>query len=137
MPLRTRFVAVPLLIGLVASCSSTPAEDTSPVVIGKGTIPATVPRDFPIPPGAVVGDTMIDRNNHTTEFGLQVGQDLDAVAQFYDIELVSSGYVVTSSGPVSADMWRLSFIQGELMGDVTISSTGGGVAEVVVTMNVA
>jgi hypothetical protein len=137
MPLRTRLVAIPLLVGLAASCSSAPAEDTSPVVFGNGTIPSTVPKDFPIPPGAVVGDTMIDRPNHTTEFGLQVGQDLETVAQFFDIELVSSGYVVTSSGSVSADMWRLSFIQGELRGDVTISSTGGGVAEVIVTLNVA
>ncbi len=132
-----RLLAILLPIGLIASCSSTPAEDTSPVVLGNGTIPATVPRDFPMPPGAVVGDTMIDRVNHRTEFGLQVGQDLTAVAQFYDIELVSSGYVVTASGAVSDQMWRLAFLQGELMGEVTISSTGGGVSEVVVTMNVA
>jgi hypothetical protein len=112
------------------------------VVFGEGEIPANVPKDFPMPEGGVIGSTLVDHINHKTEFSIQLSQDLETVAKYYDVELVNQGYVVTSSQPLSDTLYRIEFNSGELTGQVTVNSVGGvldanPIVQVVVTLNIS
>ncbi|HLA67195.1 MAG TPA: hypothetical protein VJP05_06920 [Acidimicrobiia bacterium] len=137
---RFRVAVVALLVAFVVSACGDDTSTTDAgqaVTFGNGEIPSTVPKDFPVPDGGVIGDTLVDRINHKTEFSVQVGLDLTSTVQFYDLGLVSAGYVVTSSDSISNQLWRIEFNQGELVGQVTVNSLGGPVSQVVVTLNVA
>ena len=80
---------------------------------------------------------MVDGVHHRPEFSLQMAVDLTTVAQFFEVELVNRGYVVTSSAALSAQLWRIEFSQGELAGEVTINSLSAALSQAVVTLNVA
>jgi len=138
-PVRIRFLALAALLVVVTACSddTTATEDTRTVIFGEGEIPATVPADFPTPPNAVIGSTLIDRVNHKTEFSVQMRADLTTAVQYYEIELVNRGYVVTSSTALSDVLWRIEFNLGELLGEATINFVGEGLSQIVVTLNVA
>jgi hypothetical protein len=104
------------------------------VVFGEGEIPASVPGDFPIPSGAAVGSTMVDRVNHRSEFAITVALEADALVRYYTVSLVSSGFVVDSS---AGDMfsWRIEFSREELLGEMVIQPGGTGLAAAVVSLN--
>ena len=106
-------------------------------MFGEGEIPSSVPDDLPVPPGAVVGSTLVDRVNHRTEFALTLAQEADAVVQYYTVNLVSSGFVVDSSAGDPLGTWRIEFSRGELRGDIVIQPGGSGLAAVVVSLNVS
>jgi hypothetical protein len=105
------------------------------VVFGEGEIPASVPEDFPLPGGAAVGSTMVDRVNHRSEFALTVALEADALVQYYTVSLVSSGFVVDYS---AGDMfsWRIEFSREELRGEMVIQPGGTGLAAAVVSLNI-
>ena len=119
------------LILLAAGCG-----DDDPVTFGEGEIPSSVPDDFPVPAGAVVGSTLVDRVNHRTEFAFTIAQEADAVVQYYTVGLVSAGFVVTSSES-GLDFWQIEFSRGELLGQLIISPGGSGLAAVVASFNTA
>ncbi|MCU0281147.1 MAG: hypothetical protein MUE66_04820 [Acidimicrobiia bacterium] len=106
-----------------------------PIVFGEGEIPSSVPDDLPIPPGAVVGSTMVDRVNHRTEFAMTLPQEATAVVQYYTVNLVSAGFVVDSSAGDPLGNWRIEFRRGELRGSIVIQPGGPGLAAVVVGLN--
>jgi hypothetical protein len=115
-----------------ATCS-VPGADS--VVFGEGTLPTSVPGDFPIPADAVVGSTMVDRENRRTEFALALRADASTVVQYYTVSLVSAGFVVNSSGDDALGTWRIEFSRGELLGTVVIQPGGSALAAVVVSFN--
>jgi len=137
--LRRVLIVLLLLSFVMAACGDDTTATTGgqDVVFGEGEIPATVPADFPVPDTGIIGSTMIDRVHHRTEFSLQMAVDLTTVAQFFEVELVNRGYVVTSSAALSAQLWRIEFSQGELAGEVTINSLSAALSQAVVTLNVA
>jgi hypothetical protein len=108
-----------------------------PIVFGEGEVPSSVPDDLPIPPGAVVGSTMVDRVNHRTEFAMTLAQEATAVVQYYTVNLVSAGFVVDSSAGDPLGNWRIEFSRGELRGSIVIQPGGPGLAAVVVGLNVS
>ncbi|MFH1329967.1 MAG: hypothetical protein ABIJ48_04855 [Actinomycetota bacterium] len=123
-------VALCALAALVAGCGG----DDEPITFGEGKIPASVPSGFPVPDGAVVGSTLVDRVNHRTEFALTLRQDATAVVQYYTVSLVSAGYVVDfSEGDTFT--WRIEFSRGELRGSLIIQPGGSGLAAAVVSLN--
>jgi hypothetical protein len=107
---------------------------SEPVTIGEGEVPGPVPDDFPVPAGAVVGSTRIDRVGHRTEFTLTVVRTVSGVTQYYLVSLVSAGYVVVRSGGDDT-LWNISFSRDSLRGTVVIEPAGAGAAEVVVSIN--
>jgi hypothetical protein len=114
---------------MLAGCGAAPA-----VTLGEGEIPDPVPGDFPVPDGAVVGSTRIDRANHRTEFTLSVPRAVRGVTQYYLVNLVSAGYVVVSSAADDAS-WNIVFSRGTLRGTVLIEPAGSGAAVAVVSIN--
>ena len=80
--------AAALVACLVVGCSE------EPVAVGEGKMPGSVPGDFPVPAGAVIGATLLDRVNHRTEVRLSVPDEPSRVVRFFTVSLVESGYVV-------------------------------------------
>jgi hypothetical protein len=115
---------------LVAGCGG----DDEPITFGEGEIPGSVPAGFPVPDGAVVGSTLVDRVSHRTEFALTLRQEATAVVQYYTVSLVRAGYVVDFSEG-DRFSWRIEFSRGELRGSLIVQPGGSGLAAVVVSLN--
>ena len=107
---------------------------SDPVTFGEGEIPASIPDDFPVPEGAVVGSTLVDRVNHRSEFAFTLAQDANLVLEFYTLNLVSAGFVVDSSQGDTVS-WRIEFSKGGLRGDMVIQPGGSGLSAVVASFN--
>ncbi|HSG78234.1 MAG TPA: hypothetical protein VLD62_01545 [Acidimicrobiia bacterium] len=134
--MRRRFlliVAVVATLGLVATACGG-GEPAEPVEFGEGEVPESMPDSVPLPGGAVIGSTLIDRLNNRTEMALQARMEFEALVQFYSVELVGSGFLVQDSSG-SASSWTIRFADGDLQGTVVISPAGLGVARAVVTVN--
>jgi hypothetical protein len=137
MRVRRRWITAGALVALLISTTACGGDalDTvdAPVVFGEGERPPAIPGDFPIPANAVIGSTMIDRTNHRTEMALQVGSDLEAAVQYFNVGLVSNGYVVGSSHG-TATSWTIAFSRGELRGEIDLT-TAGATTQVLVAVN--
>ena len=105
-----------------------------PVTVGEGEIPGSVPDDFPVPRGAAVGSTVVDRTSHRTEFRLSITQDFTRVVQFFTVNLVGAGYVVGDSAGDGA-LWSIEFSKDGLRGTVLIEPAGPGAATALVSIN--
>jgi hypothetical protein len=132
IPRRLALVVVVVLAASVvaAGCGD---DDGEPITFGEGEIPRSFPDDFPVPPGAVIGSTLVDRVSHRSEFALGAPQDATATVQFFLVELVNEGYVVESSEG-SAAQWFITFSKGDLTGEVSIRP-GGSATQAVVSIN--
>ncbi len=138
MSTSRRIVLVLALCALALGAAGCGGDDGGePIVFGEGEIPSPVPDDLPIPPGAVVGSTMVDRVNHRTEFAMTLAQEATAVVQYYTVNLVSAGFVVDFSAGDPLGSWRIEFSRGELRGSIVIQPGGPGLAAVVVGLNVS
>lgn len=120
--------AVAVLAGLLAACSD------EPVTAGEGEIPGSVPDDFPVPPGVVVGTSVVDRTNHRTEFRLSTPEQLTRVVRFFTVSLVERGYVVNDLGG-DATGWTIEFSRDILRGTVLVEPGEPGETTVVVSIN--
>jgi hypothetical protein len=127
-----RRLLLPLAVAALACVLGACARE--PVTTGEGELPAAVPDDFPVPDGAVIGATVVDRINHRTEFRLSIAEDSTRVARFFTVSLVGNGYVVGSSGG-DATRWTIEFGRGILRGTVLIEQAGAGAATVLVSIN--
>ena len=121
-------LAVAALAGALAACSD------EPVTAGEGEIPGSVPDDFPFPAGAVVGETLVDRTSHRTEFRLSISEDSTRVVRFFTMGLVGNGYVVGGSAGDAA-RWTIEFSRGILRGTVLVEAAGPGAATALVSIN--
>lgn len=118
---------VVLALLVIAGCGDDAPGGTGAgdeVVFGEGEPPPAFPVDFPIPAGAVIGTTLIDRLNHRSEMAMQIDGLLDAAVQNLTFGLVSQGYVITTSEGTS-DSWTIAFMRGELQGEVVFQAVGG------------
>lgn len=135
---RMHRLAALLLLLLVVVAAGGCGDDAlgtadDPVVFGEGSRPPAIPSDFPIPGNSVIGSTMIDRTNHRTEMAIQVGSELTATVQYFNVGLVSNGYVVGASSG-TATQWRIAFSRGELSGEIDFTSAGAA-TQVLVTVH--
>ncbi|HUU61016.1 MAG TPA: hypothetical protein VMX37_01320 [Acidimicrobiia bacterium] len=118
-------LAVGVLIVTLGGCGS--PERLS---VGEGEIPESVPDDFPVPADATVGASVVDREKHATEFSLDLPRGVEQAAEYYLVNLVSSGYVVeTSAG--DATRWNIRFSRETLRGTVRIEAGESGCGVVV------
>ncbi len=132
---RVAVLFVSLLI-VVAACGDDDAVTgpTDAVTFGEGTVPESVPDDFPIPIDSVVGTTLVDKINNRTEFRLTIRADPTSIVQFFQVELVSQGYVIDSSAG-NTNEWILTFNDGELRGTILTTPQGQGLTTAVISLN--
>ena len=120
-------------LGLVSTaCGGDDPAD--PVEFGEGEVPASMPDSIPIPRGASIGSTLVDRVNNRTEMSIQVRMGYEELVQFYAVELVGAGYLVQESSG-SAASWTILFADGDLQGDIVLVPAGGGLARAVIGVN--
>jgi hypothetical protein len=141
----TRF-ALPIaaLAVVVAACSNTsePTETTvestttvadttagtDDLVFGSGSMPDTVPTDFPFPEQAVIGSTLIDRTRGLTEVITTYPANVEEVAAFYEANLPTFGFVIGSSGG-SDGAWTLVFTRDGLEGVIELDTAGSSLSQ--------
>ena len=123
--------ALAALMVLAAGCGDDTPASTDPVVFGEGEVPGSVPRDFPIPDGAVIGSTLVDHINNRTEVEIRMRFDLATTEQFFNVELVNVGYLVPTSRDTGLGLWEMEFIKGDLLGTIIIRDLGDVVQAVV------
>ena len=128
MNARRPLVALLALLAVVAVLVGCGSRER--VITEEGEIPDSVPDDFPVPADATVGVSVVDQLAHQTEFALALTQGVEEVAQYYVVNLVSSGYVVESSAGDDT-RWNISFSRGALRGTVRIEAGGAGCSVVV------
>jgi len=128
MNARRPLVALLALLAVVAVLVGCGSRER--VITEEGEIPDSVPDDFPVPADATVGVSVVDQLAHQTEFALALTQGVEEAAQYYVVNLVSSGYVVESSAGDDT-RWNISFSRGALRGTVRIEAGGAGCSVVV------
>ena len=134
-----RFAPLAALLALtlvVTACGDDdePAGTTEAVTFGEGEIPSSVPEDFPIPAGAEIGNTLVDRINNNTEFSLTIRSDPTTAVQFFQVGLVNQGYVVESSDG-NQTLWEITFSKGEaLTGSVVFTAPADDLVAAVVSL---
>ena len=132
-----RFTAILVAcLMLLGACSDDEAVSgtTEAVVFSEGSIPGSVPENFPIPDGAVVGTTLVDKINNRTEVRLTIQSDVTSVIRSFEVGLVNQGYVISSSDG-NATEWTITFSDGELRGTVFTTSQAERIAISVISVN--
>lgn len=121
---------------LLGACSDDDAVSgtTEAVVFSEGSIPDSVPENFPIPDGAVVGTTLVDKINNRTEVRLTIQSDVTSVIRFFEVGLVNRGYVISSSDG-NATEWTITFSDGGLRGTVLTTPQAEMIAISVISVN--
>lgn len=129
-------VALLTLVVVVAACGDgEPAGTTQAVTFGEGVIPDSVPEDFPIPDGAEVGSTLVDKINDRTEFTLAIRSDPTSAVQFFQVGLVNQGYVVGSSEG-NQTLWEITFSKGDdLTGSIIFTAPQNDLVAAVVSLS--
>jgi hypothetical protein len=127
-------VAVALVAAACSSSGGDPAGtdaggSDSGVVLGRGSVPATVPDGFPIPEEAVIGATMIDPDRGVTEMVMSMPASLPAAVDYYVKNLPIAGYELTSSGGSDVD-WELIFFDADVHGVIGVNAAGDGLSTV-------
>ena len=131
--MNARRPLVALLALLVVAAALVGCGSRERVITEEGEIPDSVPDDFPVPADATVGVSVVDQLAHQTEFALALAQGVEEAAQYYLVNLVSSGYVVESSAGDDT-RWDISFSRSALRGTVRIEAGETG-CSVVVNIN--
>ncbi len=139
--IRHRFtviVPVVLLALAAAGCSGDDATPTTTVaqddvVFGQGSVPETVPDDFPVPAQAVIGSTLILRSAGKTEMIVRLPAAVAAAVAYYEDNLAARGYTVSESAGNEND-WQMVFARDGLSGTIDFSLAGVDLTQAVVVL---
>ena len=141
---RLTLVILGILIAITfAACSDNGGVATTTaagagaddVIFGSGDLPETIPAEFPLPSGSVVGTTMVVASTGFTEVIVRVNADSGTVAEFFDQELLQAGFNVTGSSD-EGDVRLFEFSQASAKGTIDISEPQPGISQAVVRYNV-
>jgi hypothetical protein len=116
---RTLIGAVALASALLAACSGSAEQTTTTttravtsttgttvvagsVIFGNGSMPDSVPDSFPVPASAAVGTTLHDTDSGRTEVVLVFPAEPEAVVRYFEDNLPTAGYEITTSGAAGA-----------------------------------
>lgn len=124
-----------------AGPSTTVPEDTAitsaeDVVFGSGTLPETIPENFPLPQGSSVGSTMVVTKSGFTEAIIRIGADIGLTAEFFAQALEQAGFTVASSAAVDDGGWLIEFADGESPGTIELTEPLEGISQAVLRFNV-
>lgn len=129
-------VTTEVLPSSTSSTSQVPRTSTDPnesIIFGSGSIPDTIPADFPFPSQAVIGSTLVDRDRSLTEVIIRIATDVAVLASFYDDNLAANGYeVVSSAGGDTA--WDIEFTNDSVTGTIAVTLGGQSVSQAVIRM---
>jgi hypothetical protein len=104
-----------------ASTSSTTSFVLPELEFGRGSMPASIPKSFPVPDQAVIGATMMAGTRNVTEVVLTYPADLAAVVAYYTNNLPVVGYELGNSSG-NGDSWSLKFSGENLTGEIRLET---------------
>ncbi len=121
--LHTRVVASLVLLLALAGCGgdsdpAASATDGSDIELGSGSVPETVPDDFPLPDSAVVGSTLVNHPTGETEMIVRLPTDVAVSVQYYEQNLDARGYSIDSSDAQPDGAWLMAFSRDDLEGSI-------------------
>ncbi len=138
--LKWRVVIFVAIAVIGAACSDTTESTTSgapsgdDVVFGQGELPDTIPDEFPLPAGSVVGSTMVITDG-ITEVVIRVSAERGITVQFFDQGLASGGFTVDRSEEEDG-RWVIDFNRDSTKGTLVITEPTEGISQVVLRYNV-
>ncbi len=149
--MRTRRILIALIavVALVAAAcsSSTPesssqsAADTPTTTIelpdlefGRGVMPISVPKAWPMPEEAVIGSTMIDGVNGRTEVVATFPASVQEAAAYYVTNLPITGFDILRSEGTDGE-WVIEFSGQGVTGKVSFKIVGSGASAVTFEFN--
>lgn len=142
LKMRSLVVAVAALMVLVAGCDSTAETTTTDavtsaedVVFGQGEMPDTVPAEFPMPTGSVIGSTMVVTKTGFTEVVARVSAEQGITVEYFNQALPQAGFTVEKSEADGAD-WLIEFSGSEAKGTIDVSTPQESISQVVIRYNV-
>lgn len=147
---RTYLLAVIAIVLISAACSDDPVATTttttaaagtavsSPddVVFGSGVMPDTIPSEFPIPQGSVLGSTMVVTKTGFTEVIIRLSAEIGVAAEFFNQGLEQAGFTVESSVAEADGGWRIEFLDGDTPATIELTQSQAGISQAVLRYNV-
>lgn len=121
--------------GTTTTLPDTSVTATEDVVFGSGELPETVPDNFPIPQGSVVGSTMVVTDTGFTEVILRINAQLDLSVQFFDQGLAQAGFTVDGSAADDNAGWLIEYSDASGKGTIRFSESAEGITQAVVRHN--
>lgn len=131
--MRTRNILISIVAAVAvfgAACTGTAAETTTTTTpsatipaeipdleFGSGSVPFTVPADFPLPDSAVVGSTMIDGVNGRSEMNVNFPASVGEVVEYYETNLPVLGFEVTDSKGTEFE-WEITHTKDGVSGTI-------------------
>jgi hypothetical protein len=106
-------------------------ETTAEVEFGSGSIPETLPADFPVPEQAVIGTTLVDRARNNTEVVLTVPAGVLEAKAYFEENLPGRNFEIAKTEGTDAD-WVIEFTGAGGVGIINISAGGAAVSVVAV-----
>jgi len=141
MRTRNTLIAIVAVVAVLgAACTSETADPTTTTLattttvtteipdleFGTGSVPFTVPADFPLPDSAVVGTTMIDGVNGRSEMNVNFPASVTEVVTYYETNLPALGFEVTDSMGTDSE-WDITFAKGGVIGTIRLVFGGNSV----------
>jgi hypothetical protein len=121
--------------GDTTASSQVSAPSADDVVFGSGEIPGTLPGNFPIPQGSVVGSTMVVSKTGFTEVILRINADIELSVDFFDQGLSQAGFAIDSSASDEYDGWLIEYSDVSAKGAVRFVESAEGITQAVVRHN--
>lgn len=133
-------VAVFAIIG--AGCSGDTETTTTgggatgdDVVFGEGTLPETIPTEFPLPTGSAIGSTMVVGQTGFTEVIVRISAEQGIAAEFFSQGLAQNGFTVERS-EADGEGWAIEFSDDAAKGTIDVTEPVEGVSQAVIRYNV-
>jgi len=118
-----------------STTTTVPVSSSEDVVFGEGELPATIPAEFPLPAGAVVGTTMVITKTGFTEVIIRAGSEQGVMAEFFNQSLDEAGFSIDLS-EANGNAWLIEFSQGDARGTIDVSTPAVGISQAVIRYNV-
>ncbi len=131
--------AVALVVGVVMALSACGGDDAATttvdpsedVVFGSGSLPESMPSDFPVPAEAVIGSTLMVRSAGTTEVIMRLPVEVPAAASYFEQNLDARGFDVTVSTSSTDSSVTVEIARDDLSGTIDLRQATPQVTEAI------
>lgn len=132
---RVTSLAVTLVVLLAACGGEDDATATTvvgdDVVFGSGSLPDTIPDDFPLPEEAVIGNTLVVRTSGTTEVVLCLPAELADAVAYFDQNLPTRAFDLSVNEAPSGEGWLMEVERDDLAGTIDFKPAPPNITEIV------
>lgn len=142
-PLRRAVSAAVTLVLVASACSGddgaapTTVAANDDVIFGSGSLPDTLPNDFPIPDEAIISSTLVVPSAGTTEVIMRLPVELAAAVTYFEQNLPARGFPIVNSEAESDAAWSMEVERDDLVGTIELETASPQITEVVMLFRTA